>query len=118
MSKPAVIKINNQYKGDTYDGIQFTLLNSSDSLPIDLTSVSIKSQFRVNSKDGNLIKEITNGAGITIVDAINGVFKIDSFIIDWSPSVYYYDIEITFSNGVVKTYIQGSLKVIQDVTYG
>ena len=65
-----------------------------------------------------LKKEITDGVGITVEDALNGIFKIDAFIIDWTPDLYYYDVEITFLNGVVKTYIQGTLKVIQDITNG
>jgi hypothetical protein len=118
MGKPAVIKINDQYKGDTYDGIQFTILNTEDNSPIDLTGVSIRSQFRFGSKTGGIQKEITNGDGITLSDAVNGVFSIDSFLVDWAADFYYYDIEITFPNGIVRTYIQGNIKVIQDVTYG
>lgn len=118
MGKPAVIKINDQYKGDTYDGIQFTILNTEGNTPIDLTGVSIRSQFRFGSKTGGIQKEITNGNGITIDDAVNGVFSIDSFIIDWSPDIYYFDVQITFSNGIVRTYIQGTIKVIQDITNG
>ena len=84
MGKPAVIKINDQYKGDTYDGIQFTILNTEGNTPIDLTGVSIRSQFRFGSKTGAIQKEITNGNGITLSDAAGGVFSIDSFLIDWA----------------------------------
>ncbi len=118
MSVAAIVQIDNQYKGDTFDGVQFTLLNTQNSTPIDLTGVNIKIQFRHNSKIGVIQKEITDGNGITIDDAVNGVFSVDSFIIDWPPIVYYFDVEITFPNGVVKTYIQGTIKVIQDITNG
>ena len=118
MAKPGIVNINNHYKGDTFDGIRYTILNSSDNLPIDLTAATIKSQFRKSAKKGTVIKEVTDGVGITISDAVNGIFEIDSFIIDWEVSTYYYDIEITFSNGVVKTYIEGTLTVIQDITNG
>lgn len=118
MAKPAIIKLEDQYKGDTYDGVQFTLLNTEDSSPIDITDSSIRTQFRYLSKTGDVVKEITNGSGITISDSVNGIFSIDSFVIDWVPSTYYYDIEITFSNGSIRTYIEGTIKVIQDVTYG
>jgi len=118
MSVAAVVKIDNQYKGDTYDGVQFTLLNTEDNAPIDLTNVAIKIQFRYDSKIGGIQKEITNGNGITVSNAINGVFSIDSFLIDWSPDIYYFDIQMTFPNGIVRTYIQGTIKVIQDITNG
>ena len=118
MAKPGVVNIANHYKGDTFDGIQYTILNSSDNLPIDLTGATIKSQFRKSNRKGSIILEITDGVGITVSDAVNGIFEIDSFLLDWQPSTYYYDIEITFSNGVVKTYIEGTLIVNQDITNG
>jgi hypothetical protein len=118
MSVAAVVKIDNQYKGDTYDGVQFTLLNTEDSSAINLTGVAIKIQFRYDSKIGGIQKEITNGNGVTISNAVAGIFSIDSFLIDWSPDIYYFDIQMTFPNGVVRTYIQGTIKVIQDITNG
>lgn len=111
-------KIKNQYKNDTFDGVRFTLLNSDSETPINLTGVSIKTQFRYKNSKGRVMKEITDLDGITIEDAVNGIFKIDAFIIDWEANIYYYDVEITFSGGIVKTYIKGTLQVIQDITYG
>ena len=116
MSAIATYKIADHYKGDTFDGVQFTLLNSTDNIPINLTGCAIKIQFKKSAAYGTLQKEITNTAGITIVDAVNGVFKIDAFLINWSEANYYYDIEITFPNGLVKTYIKGTLAIIRDVT--
>ena len=110
MSVAAIVQIDNQYRGDTYDGVQFTLLNTEDNSPIDLTGVNVKIQFRYNSKIGGVQKEIT--------DAVNGVFSINPFLIDWAPDTYYFDVQMTFTNGVVRTYIQGTIKVIQDVTNG
>ena len=98
--------------------LRSTLQNSGTLTPIDITGATIKIQFRYRSKVGAIKKEITDGVGITVEDALNGIFKIDAFIIDWTPDLYYYDVEITFLNGVVKTYIQGTLKVIQDITNG
>ena len=118
MAKPGVVKLNDHYKGDTFNGIQYTLLNSSDSSPIDLTGVSIKTQFRTTSKKGSVILEITSGSGITISDAVNGVFSFDSLIIDWSAGTYYYDVEITFSPEVIKSYIEGTIEILQDITNG
>ena len=115
---PSTYKIPNHYKGDTFDGLQFTILNTDGLTPIDLTGVLIKSQFRRKAKKGILVKEVIIGDGITVTDAINGVFKIDSFILDWAESTYYYDVEFTFTDGTVVTYIEGSLLIEQDVTYG
>lgn len=116
MSKPGVYNIADHYKGDTFDGVQFTIINSTDSLPINITGCLIKIQFKKNSNNGSIIKEITEISGITIIDAINGVFKINPFLIDWDEGRYLYDVQITFPDLSVRTYIKGTILIIQDTT--
>ena len=118
MSSIGTYNIGDHKKGDTFDGVRFTLTKSSDSSPIDLTGASIACKFRKQTKTGTVVADLSIGSGITVVDAVNGIFDIDAFDIDWSPLRYYYDVEITFASGVIKTYIEGTLTVIQDVTYG
>ena len=101
------------YKGDTYEAVQFTILENSAAL--DLTGSTIKIVFKKNKKQGTTVKTITNGSGITITDATGGVFSIDSFNLNWDEGNYYYDIQITNSSGVITTYIAGNINVIQDV---
>ncbi len=111
-------KIKNQYKNDTFDGVRFTVINSDTLLPVNLTNVGIRTQFRYRNETGRIVKEITDLDGITIEDATGGILKFNPFIIDWVADNYYYDIEFTYPNGVVKTYIKGTVKVIQDITNG
>lgn len=101
-------------RGDSFGEKNVTI--SSDTGPIDLTSVLIKCQFRLNTKIGALAKEITQESGIDIYDPTNGNFRIESFIVDWSHGLYYYDVQFTFIDGKVITYFGGHVKVIQDVT--
>ena len=117
MSQVGIYNIDTQTKDDTFNGVQYTFTNESDDSPVDLTDAAIKTEFRVGSPRGQVVKEITVDNGITIDDAINGVMSFDSFIIDWRATTYKYDIQITFPNGVVKTYVRGSLIVEQDTTY-
>jgi hypothetical protein len=113
-----IYNMADHYKGDTFEGVRFTLTNSEDSSPIDLTAALIASKFRRLSPTGDVVADLSIGSGITVIDAVNGVFEIDSMVIDWTPTKYYYDVEITFSNAFVKTYIKGIMPVKQDVTYG
>ena len=54
-----------------------------------------------------------------MTDAANGMFEIDKFTpIDFAVGTYYYDVETTFPNGDIKTYVGGTFKVLQDVTNG
>lgn len=101
------------YTGDTFAGVKFTVeVNGS---PMDLSSTSIECKFRFKKKTGVVKKILTNGNGITITDAVNGKFEIDAFGVDLPAAVYYYDIQFT-TGQVVKTYISGEFKVLQDVT--
>lgn len=105
-------------RGDTFKDLQFTL--SINSVAEDLTDYAIACKFRRGSKTGKEVKSLTVGSGITITDALNGVFKIDAFNLgtDFVTGTYYYDIEFTNGSGEIDTYINGTFKVNQDVTYG
>jgi hypothetical protein len=113
---PGIYNIKQQYKGDTFQGVEFQIVDSDTKVPVDLTSTDMRCQFRKGSPTGLVVKDISLGFGIAIVDALTGKFKIDSFDINWAAGMYYYDIPITFSAELVKTYIKGTLTVIQDVT--
>lgn len=132
MSAPAIYRMLDHYKGDTFDGVRFSLFNKSDESPIDLTNTNIKIQFRKDKIDGTLMKEVTIGYGITLITSeqvyndetleydtvtYNNVLQIDPFLLDWEQRTYYYDVEVTFSNGVVKTYIKGTQAILQDTSY-
>ena len=107
-------------RGDTMEKVTFTVtVNAS---PLDLTSAIIKMDLRKASdrevNDGDLLKQFTTVAsgGITITDAVNGVFEVDEQVVDVIPGTHDYDIEFALSGGEVKTYISGNWTITQDVT--
>ena len=58
---------------------------------------------------------MTNGNGITIGGASNNQITI-SKLINIDKGNYQYDMNVVFSGGVVKTYLQGDFIVYDDVT--
>ena len=103
-------------KGDTFNGILFTV--TVNTVALDLTNAHIKMDLRLTPL-GVVAKTFSDGAGITISNSpTDGKFTIDAQIIDIAAANYYYDIEITLGNGLVKTYISGRWNILQDVTYG
>jgi len=102
-------------RGDTFDEVNFEML--SDGLPIDLTDAVIKMELRTEC-GGIVALSLTSvaNAGITITDEVNGLFKINEQIIDIAPNTYKYDIEITFADGTVKSWISGTFNIICDIT--
>jgi len=109
--------LRDRVKNDTFRSVEFIF--DDEGTPIDLTGAGIKIQFRYRCKTGKVVKEVTDGNGVTITDAINGTFKIDQFTpVDWEIGKYHYDVQITFADGSIKTYVQGNVKILQDTTNG
>ena len=104
----------NQYRGDTFEGIQFTI--NKNGSPLDLTGASICIQVKINKTDETFVIEWTESDGITITDAVNGVFQIDETIIDVPAAQYQQDVQITLASGEVLTPTFGTWLIVQDVT--
>ncbi len=105
--------IKKHKKGDTWNGGTFTL--EVNAAPADLTDAAITSTFRDPNGDPRATFSVDDG--ITITDAAAGEFKFDKQVINWPAATYIYDIQITFANGDVKTYIAGTWPICQDATY-
>lgn len=114
---PEIYNIANQYQNDTFDGIEFVIENEVTNIGIDLTGCEIFIQFRGGYEKSELVKTLTNNnKGIENTDLPNGVFRISPFLVVWKPDTYAYDIQITFPDGVVKTFIKGTVTVIDDTS--
>jgi hypothetical protein len=105
----------NVLKGDNYNGTQFTYI--INGVASNLAGASIRVKFRRGSKTGQEVKDISIGSGITVTDEANGIFQIDGFKVNFIADTYFYDVQVTFSSGIDKTYTGGKMLVIQDVTY-
>lgn len=106
--------LTTHYKGDTFNGTEFTILVNNAAPDNALASVilTVRPELRSSTKH-----QLSSGNGMTITDAANWVFQIDPQIINWSAANYYYDIQCTDSEGNVKTYVKGRWEITQDVTY-
>lgn len=88
---------------DGYQGMTYNAINFQTSFS--LVGVQIFAKFR----NRNIVREISVGQGITIIDANN--FRLDSHVITLMPKVYDYDIVFLFSNGEKQRYIIGTWKI-------
>lgn len=111
-------------RGDTYDGALLTFKKANGD-PIDLTGSTIYIAFRMGSKDGDLgIVLSTSGAAplggakrmvAVLTVAVNKV-TIGAFIADMDAGQWVFDVQVTFPDGRVKTYYEGTWLLEQDVT--
>jgi hypothetical protein len=104
------------YRGDTWT--RTWLLQRQDRTPIDLTGATARLQVRDTS--GNLMLEASTVNGkITITPAegrIDMVIPYDAMIMPIGK--YRYDLEITYANGVRRTYDSNLIEILEDITYG
>lgn len=107
---PGKANLSDHWRGDTWPGMVVTITG------LTLAGASAKMQLRdrVNGK-----KKAEWSTGATNDIAINsgaGTATVDPLILDYEAGTYVYDLEITLADGTVRTVIQGTLKIIDDIT--
>tara|TARA_R110000782_G_C14451110_1_gene372132 strand:- start:162 stop:491 length:330 start_codon:yes stop_codon:yes gene_type:complete len=96
-------------KGDTFKAKQFTF-------NIDLTGARIDMQFKKISGAKTAFAFSTFDNTITFVDSLNGIFKLEKFILNADAGIYLYDLQVINSNGDVQTFLSGQIQITDDVT--
>ena len=100
---------------DTFEGVSFTVL--VNNIALNLTGASIRMMLRSQKlADTAVLTLSTVDESIVITNAAAGIFQVKKQIITATPATYFYDIEITLSDGTVKTYVEGTWKILPDVT--
>ncbi len=98
--------------GDNYSDKLFEI--KLNNVAADLTGAAIK--MRLFNGYYDPVELTTVNSKIVITDAVAGKFKVVFGKISMQPAIYKYDIEITFADGTVKTWIKGNLKILADIT--
>lgn len=103
-------------RGNTYDGTVFTV--TLNGVARDLTGASIKMSLKTGKDVTASVLDLTTANGKITIDSPNtlGKFRVPPQIITVPPAIYFYDIQITFSDLTVKTYVEGRWQIIQNVT--
>ena len=100
-------------RGDTIEQLNFTVLING-AAPIDtIAEVAID----LRRRGGRLYRYDSTGTGDSpiVIDG-NGQFHIPEHILDIPGARYDYDIELTFTDGTVKTYVRGTWELKEDIT--
>lgn len=104
-------------KGNTFKGIVFTI--KVNGVVSDLTGCEIKMHIKTSIRDVSPVAEYsTTNLKIELTDPTNGKFAFKEQIIDVAAALYVYDIEITYPDDTVFTYIRGTWKINQNITHG
>lgn len=114
---PKLYNFKPLYAGDTWPAIQFKIKRKENETvtPINIDGVAIAMQVR-KGENGPIILEFSNSNGITIIDAANGVFKINSFEVPKINGCFKYDLQFSYPNGEIHTYLYGEMNIKNDIT--
>jgi hypothetical protein len=102
-------------RGDTWNGIDSVTITLS-GVPVNITDSTIRMQLREDIDSPVALELSTNNGHIVISDGANGVFQIPPTLITIPFGTYKYDIQVTFSNGINKTFITGTWQITPDIT--
>ncbi len=104
-----------QYASDTAEIQSIQILEDDD--PVNLTGATVTMQARRGPGKPVLI-DLTSvaNAGIEITDATDGTFLVGGYENPDIEATLRYDLQVTFSNGDIRTYISGVYPIYAQVT--
>jgi hypothetical protein len=117
---PGTKNIKAHWSGDTWRGITFrisTVDSQGTKTPVDLTGARVDMHVKKEPTDRKSVLQFsTEDSTMQISDAVGGVVTVLPMVVEEKAQEYYYDLQVTDTNGVVTTYVQGSWEIVQDVT--
>jgi hypothetical protein len=111
MSLPAQKNIS-IYKGDSYT-IVFTLKDPDTEEPVDLTGVEVAAEIRATEDAGSALATFTCGH-----DDDGGTVTLELSPAETTALTVngVWDVQLTFTDGWVQTYLKGSVTLVKEVT--
>lgn len=102
------------FRGDTWQ--RAWEIKDASGAPVDLTGVKVR--LHVRDANGTRVMEAGEGDGkITIQPALGRIdMKIPKEETEVDPGTYRFDLEVTFADGVRRTYEQETLIILEDMT--
>lgn len=110
----ATYNFKDTLRGNTRSDVHFEV--KPGGIPADLTGATISMWLVISSGSVPAAKYSTTNGNIIITDSAAGKFKIVFGKILLQPGIYNHDIKITFADGTEKTWIKGTIKILNTVT--
>ena len=102
-------------RGDTWVGISSFPL-TVNGIPVNLTNAAIKIDFKKQVDSPVALTLSTAASSIVITQPTQGIFSIPARIINIPFGLYLYDVQVTFSSGIITTYVEGAWEIVADIT--
>ena len=104
-------------RGDTFAGVKFQY--KQNGVPIDLEGAIVLMQVREEPDSNTTIMQFSSEAGEIIIGGgdNNELTIMPKIIPSGAPArKCCYDVQITFPNGSVKTWVSGYFEILKDVS--
>ena len=99
--------------GDTWGGVPSITFSPAPADPC----ASVTMQFRQNPQAATPLATLTSAGGeIVITDAAAWTFEIPAQELNLKPGKFVWSIRFTDDQGVVQTYMQGAIQVLDPIT--
>lgn len=108
MATPATYNFCDTVRGDTIRGRDFTI--TIDASPANITASKL--YFRRQNNDLVFAATTSEAGGVVTMAAVPG-----SETASWPVETIKYDLEVTLSGGLVRTYVAGTIKILRDESY-
>jgi len=112
MARPAKLKLAPVVYGDTWNGLTVSMASTGNAFASTLSSVRM--HFRDSA--GTLGLSLASSSGITITSAGSWAFTVDSRVLTLAVGTWYWSIECTDAASQVKTYLAGTIPILNDAT--
>lgn len=113
---PALYNLPDAYRGDSYGPIAFRFKNQSTDTYLDFSDARIDVQVRNKRfKDIIILNWSTENSLIEIQGDYILLKQINGNNMKVPPGTYPYDMQIIM-DGIITTYLKGSINILKDVT--
>lgn len=93
-------------RGDTVDGFTFRLTDKEREEPVVPLSLCIQ----IKSSLGRVVHEYE------VIIQTDGWIIVPPVLADWEVGVYKYDVEYRLGDYSVRTYLEGTLPIVKDIS--
>lgn len=115
--KTETYDIPDHTSGDTWNGIALHAVVDDQDQPVNLVGSRIDMHVKDSlESEMALLIFTTLDSSITVDNGVGGIFSVNDRIIPLDGGQYFYDIQITFPDGTIKTAMKGTWKITHDVT--
>jgi len=99
---------------DTFSG-SVTLIDTATQTPIDLTGATVRMDVKADYAAATPVAlSFAAGSGLTLDEPAGKVSFSKTMSIP--PAEYVYDLQVTFPGSIVRTYLRGRIKVLEEAT--